>query len=499
MSDLKTRTYHGAFWSAIDAVGARLVQFIIGIILARLLLPEQFGLIGMLAIFVAIAQSLLSSGFVSALIQKKEVTAEDASSVFYFNVGISLVLAGLLSLAAPWVAEFYRQPLLTSLTRALSLVIVINSFSVVQSALLTRNMDFQIQTKISLITGVCSGGVGIVMAYRGFGVWSLIAQQLSAAFANAVFLWLLNGWRPRLLFSLASLRQMFRFGSGILASSLIGQAFQNVYHVVIGRLFTPAALGFYTRAVQLEQLPVMTLSGIVSRVAFPAFSTIQTDNIRFTRGLRKALTVLMFFAAPTMIGLAVVAEPLVIVMLTEQWLPSVPYLRLLCLVGLIAPLHVLNVNVLMAKGRSDLFLRLEIVKKSLIIASIAIVWRWGIVALIIGQLVTSVLSYLLNSYFTRKLLGYGPLRQFRDIAIYLLFALLMGGGVYSLTALSFPSRSVLLISQIVAGIAIYLLLCFVFRSSALMEVLSLLRSKLGKRDQDRDVTQPDLDEQKANT
>ena len=481
MSDLRTKTYRGAFWSAIDALGARFVQFVVGIVLARLLLPEQFGLIGMLAIFMAITQSLLNSGFGSALIQKQELTDADTSSVFYFNIVVSLVLAGILWLAAPWIAAFYSQPILTALTRALSLVIVIDAFSVVQRAVLTRNLDFKTQTRVSLAAGVGSGAIGIVMAYNGFGVWSLAVQQVSAALFRALLLWLFNTWRPRLLFSVQSLQQMFRFGSRLLVSSLLNQAFRNVHYVVIGRLFAPAALGFYTRARQMEQLPAMTLSSIVSRVAFPTFSALQADDARLKRALQKALAVLVFFNAPVMIGLAVAAEPLVLVLLTERWLPSVPYLQLLCIAGLISPLHVLNLNVLMAKGRSDLFLRLEVLKKALALISIAILWRWGIAALIIGQIVTSLLSFLLNSYYTGKFLGYGALMQIRDVGVYLLLALIMGVGVYSLTALPISGDLLLLLAQIGSGIAIYLLFCLLFQPPAFVEIWTLLRARIAER------------------
>ena len=481
MSDLKTRTYRGAFWSAIDSVGARLVQFVIGVVLARLLAPAEFGLIGMLAIFMAVSQALLSSGFVSALVQKEEVSATDSSSVFYFNIVISLVLVGLFWLAAPWVAAFYGQPILTPLTRALSLVVLVSAFSVVQSAMLTRNMDFRIQTIVSLGAGLGSGAFGIVMAYRGLGVWSLVGQQISSAVLRTTLFWILNRWRPRMIFSVKSLRRMFAFGSRILASSLLNQAFHNIYFVIIGRLFAPATLGYYTRAVHMEQLPVMTLTSTVARVAFPAFSAIQGDDGRLKRAMRKALTVLMFFSAPVMIGMAVVAEPLVVVLLTETWLPSVPYLQLLCFVGLTTPLHVLNLNVLLAKGRSKVHLRLEIIKKALVVINIALLWRWGITALITGQIAVSVIAYLMNARYTAKLVNYGAAGQFKDFVVYLVFSVVMGGAVLSLTLLPFPGELLLLLTQIATGVVIYVVLCLVFRPPAFLEVLSEVNHRLARR------------------
>lgn len=477
-SSLYKHAQDGAVWSAIDAMGARFVQFVIGVILARLLLPEQFGLIGMLAIFMAVTQALLTSGFGSALIQKKEVTQADTSSVFYFNLGIGVVLAGLLCLAAPAIARFYEEPVLTALTRVMSLVIVINAFAVVQTAMLTRAVDFRTQTKVSLLAGALSGAIGVVMAYRGFGVWSLVGQQVSNAFFHAALLWLFNRWRPGLVFSYTSLRSMFAFGSRLLISSLLNQVFMNIYYVVVGRLFSPATLGFYTRAKRLEELPSMTLSSVVTRVSFPVFSSIQDDGARLKRGLRRALTLLVFVNCPVVIGLAAAARPLIVVMLTDKWLPCVPYLRLLCGVGLLLPLQILNLNLLMAKGRSDLFLRLEIVKKIFTVVNIAVTWRWGVSALILGQIVCDLLGYYLNSYYTGRFIGYTIAQQVRDVAPYFLCAGVMGVVVYSLEYLPLKSEVLLLLAQIGVGGVLYPLLCGVLRLSAFYETWHLVAAKV---------------------
>ncbi len=479
MSDLKNRTYHGAFWSAIDAMAARLLQFVIGVILARLLLPEQFGLIGMLAIFVGVSQMLLHAGFSTALIQKSGISDTDTSSVFYFNVLMSILLAGGMYLAAPSIASFYSQPILIVLTRALSLVIVIDAFSVVQTAILTREMRFRIQTKVSLVAALLSGGVGITMAATGFGVWALVGQQLSAALARAVALWRFNTWRPRPLFCVSALRNMFRFGSRMMLSGLLNQVFQNIYYVVIGRLFSPVDLGFYTRARHIEEMPSLTLSGIVSRVSFPAFSAIQNDDERVRRAFRKALRMLAFVNAPVMIGLAVVAEPLVLVLLTERWLPAVPYLQLLCVLGIFLPYHTINLNVLMAKGRSDLFLQLEILKKVFVVISIGILWRWGIMALIAGNVLVSVLGYVVTATYLSRLVGYGLLSQLRDTVIYLLLAAIMGTFVYAMHFVEIESALLLLISQIAVGVFLYSGLCLSIRPPALFDLVDLLRSRFG--------------------
>ncbi len=481
MSDgLKRKSYRGALWSGMDALGSRAMQFIVSVILARLLLPAQFGLIGMLAIFTAIAHALLNSGFASALIQKDEVTDADTSSVFYFNIVMSAGLAAVFFAAAPWIARFYRQPLLIPLARAMSLIFVADAFSVVPGAMLSRKLDFRSQTKVSIASVVCSGTLAVGLAVRGFGVWSLVALQVSHAFFRALLLWFTGCWRPSATFSVHALRNMFRFGSRLLASALLDQTFRNLFYVVIGRLYAPALLGFYTRARHMEELPSGALTNVVSRVSFPAFSSIQNDNARLTRGLRKALQLAVLWNAPLIIGLAVVAEPLVVVLLTETWLPTVPYLQLLCIAALTLPLHSLNLTILSAKGRSDLFLRLELVKKLLVAVGILIAWRWGVAALIISEIVVSIVAFFINSYFTRKFLGYGPLRQLSDVAVYFLFGAIMGAGVYAMRTLPVASDATLLLLQVSAGITVYTLLCATFRPSAFDEAWLHIRNTLSR-------------------
>ena len=477
---LKRKAYRSTFWSAVDAFGTRGVQFVIGIVLARLLEPAQFGLLAMLTVFMAIAQSLLDSGFSAALIQKKQLSQEDASSVFYFNVVISVIMAVLMCWAAPWIAAFFRQPTLIALSRGMSLVLVINAFGAVQATLLRRNLDFKVQTQISLVSGVGSGAVGILMAYRGFGVWSLVGQQIAAAAIKSAMLWGTNRWRPGFVFCFGSLGQMFNYGMWVMLSGLLNQIFINLYDIVIGRVFSPAALGFYTRARRLEEMPSQTLSQIITRVSFPVFSAIQDDDVRLKNGLRKAISMLMFVNCPVMLGLAAVARPLVIVLLTEKWLPCVPYVQLLCVAGMLLPLHTLNLNMLMAKGRSDLFFNLEVLKKSFVVVSIWIFWRWGITALICGQIITSMLSYLLNSYYTGKFLKYPAIEQLRDVGMYIVLAAAMAGGVYWVGFWGIERPLPLLLTQVAVGAVLYPLLCWGLQLPAFREAATLLFGRLGR-------------------
>jgi teichuronic acid exporter len=471
---LKSKTLRGLFWSFCERISQQSIQFIILIILARLLLPEQFGLIGMLTFFMAIAQSLIDSGFGSALIQKKDTTYVDECSVFYFNILLGFLVAGLLCFVAPWIADFYNQPLLIPLTRVLSLNLVVNAFGLVQTTLLTKHLDFKTQLKVSVITTIFSGTIGIVMAFNGFGVWSLVAQSFTSSLFRTILLWFFNTWRPSLLFSLRAMREMFGFSSRILASGLLYTVFRNIYLLVIGRLFSPAALGFYSQAERIQQLPTENFSAIISRVTFPVFSAIQDDSNRLKSGMRKALTTMAIVNIPMMIGLAIVARPLVLVLLTERWIHSIPYLQLLCIVGLLHPLHVINLNMLVAKGRSELLLRLEIIKKILIIVSIAATYRWGIIAMIYGQIVVTVICYYLNSYYTSKLINYPIKEQVLNLAPYLIMGMVMGIGVYSVRLLQFSSKAALLLSQVLMGIVTYGVLCFCFRLDVFMEVCDML-------------------------
>ena len=476
--ELKSKTLHALFWSFLERFGQQGIQVVISIILARLLLPEEFGLIAMLTIFMAIAQSFIDSGFGQALIQKQDVTHIDECSIFYFNILVGFLAAGLLCLAAPWIATFYNQPLLVPLTYALSLNLIINAFGLVQTTLLTKHIDFKTQLKVGLIAAIISGTIGVTMAYKGFGVWSLVVQSLSSNFFRTVLLWFFNTWRPSLAFSFASLRGMFAFGSRLLASGLLDTVFRNIYLVVIGKLFSPASLGFYSRAKELQQLPVSNISSIISRVTFPVFSSVQNDKPRLKRGVRKALTMLVMINFPMMVGLAIVAKPLVLVLLTEKWLPCVPYLQLLCVAGMLYPLHVINLNVLIAQGRSDLFFRLEILKKILIVIAIAITYRWGIIAMIYGQMVTSCIAYFLNAYYTGKMLDYPITEQIQDLIPNLALAGMMGLGVYALKYASISNQLALLSAQIMTGIVLYAALCYIFRISFFMEVIEVIKSKL---------------------
>ena len=457
-------------WTVSERLSLQAVGLLISIILARLLEPSEFGLIGMLAIFTGVAQSILDSGFGSALIQKKDADQNDASSIFFFNLIVGFLLAAILSLGAPLIAKFFQQPILVQVTRVLSLSLIINAFSLVQTSLLTKAMDFRTQMKVSLIANIGSGVIGIVMAYQGFGVWALVVQIVSRSLFQAILLWFFNAWRPSLVMSLDSLKTMFSFGSKLLASGLLNTFFNNIYQTFIGRVFSVADLGFYSKGLQFEEAATHATSSALGRVLFPAMSAVQDDNQTLKKAYRKTIRLSAFLHFPLMISLWAIADPFFRLLLTDKWAPSIPYFQLMCIIGLLYPLHVLNLNILKVKGRSDLFLRLEFIKRLLVIINIAITFRWGIIGLLYGNLIDSVIAYFINSYFSGQLIDYSQWDQIKDLIPSLVSALVMGAAMYFVGLIPIEGHLLKIILQATSGIGVYYLANKLASVSELQEV-----------------------------
>jgi len=474
MASLKQKSITGMIWTVSERLGLQAVGLLISIILARLLEPSQFGLISMLAIFTAVAQSILDSGFGSALIQKKDADQTDASSIFFFNLILGVVLAGILSLAAPLIGEFFDQPTLVPITRFLSLTLIINAFSLVQTSLLTKAMDFKAQMKVSLLATIASGVIGIVMAYQGFGVWALVTQKISRSFFQAILLWVFNTWRPSFILSLTSLKTMFSFGSRLLASGLLDSIFRHLYQAFIGRVFSATSLGYYSKALSFESAATQATSGALSKVLYPALSSVQDDDQTLKKAYRKTIRLSLFIHFPLMIGLLAIADPLFRFLLTDKWSASIPYFQILCIIGLFYPLHVLNLNILKVKGRSDLFFRLEIIKKVIVIVAIAVTYRWGVMGLLYGRIATSLIGYFLNSYYSGHLIDYSQWDQIKDLMPSFVTALVMGAIMYLVGLIPTESLILKIIIQTITGISFYYLLSFRASASELKEVRSIV-------------------------
>jgi O-antigen/teichoic acid export membrane protein len=396
-------------------VGSRGIQLLVSIVLARILTPKDFGLMGMLAIFIEVSQTLINGGFNQALIQKKDADEEDYSSVFYINLLASIALYGILFFCAPLIADFYRQPILVPMTRVLAVVFIINAFAYVQQARLTKFLQFKTLMFIHIPSTVISGVISIVMAWAGFGVWSIVAQQIVMRLAYAIQLWIHSKWTPLQSFNRQRAKKLFSFGGKLMVSGLLDSAYSNIYLIVIGKFFPVDVLGYYQNARNLARTPTNTLSSVLSSVTYPAFSTIQDDNARLKAGYKRSIEQLLFWLCPISVFAGVLATPLFRFILTAKWLPAVPYFQLLCVVGILFPLNSFNLNIINVKGRSDLFLKLEIIKKVIVTIGIIATLPFGIWALVIFQAANSFIAYFINSYYSGRFIQYPMGEQIRDI------------------------------------------------------------------------------------
>lgn len=477
MSDsLKSKTVKGVVWSSIERFSTQGVQFLIMIIMARLLTPKDYGLIGMLAIFLAVAQSLIDSGFSQALIRKQDRTDVDNSTVFYFNIVVSSALYLILFIAAPFVADFYNQPELTSVMRVVCLGVILNSLAVVQRALLTVRIDFKTQAKASLSAAVISGCIGIVLAYCGFGVWSLVVQQLLNLSVNTLLLWIFSKWRPIAVFSWKSFHELFAFGSKMLASGLLDTLYRNIYPIVIGKLFSASSLGHYTRAQHFSEFPSSNVTGIIQRVTYPILCGIQDETERLEAVYRKFLKLSAFIIFPLMIGMSAVARPFIDIVLGTQWGFCGQLLQIICFAMMWYPIHAINLNLLQVKGRSDLFLRLEIIKKILGITVLCITAPFGLVVMCYGQIFNSIVALVINTYYTGKLINVGFIRQMKDLLPTLLLSLTMFGAILLVNGFIEVNMHRLVIGVLV-GIIVYASGSYIFKFKELQTLFSLIRRK----------------------
>lgn len=479
---LKQKTVSGLLWSFVDTMANQGITFIVGIILARLLSPREFGLIGMITVFIAISVSFINSGFSNALIRKKDCTDTDFSTVFYFNLVVGVLFYLILFFTAPAISQFFNEPALVRILQVLGVILIIDSLTIIQLTILTKRIDFKLQARISIIASIGSGIVAIAMAYYGFGVWALVAQKLIRQALNSLFLWLWNRWRPLLVFSIASFKELFGFGSKLLASGLIDTIYRNIYLLVIGKFFSAETLGFYTKADEFKNLPSQNLNGIIGRVTFPVLSSLQDDIPRLRNNYKILIRSIMFITFTLMMGMAAVAEPMIITLIGEKWRPSIIFLQMLSFVGMMYPLHALNLNMLQVQGRSDLFLKLEVIKKIIAVPTIVAGVIWGIKVMIAGMMVNTLIAYYLNSYWSGRKINYSFAHQVKDILPSFILALFMGIIVYILGLFLPFSYPIKLIIQIVFGALFIFAFCettkfrdYIFIKQLILEKLHSLK------------------------
>lgn len=455
---LKDKTVKGTFWSAADAFLGQGVTFLVGILLARMLTPAEYGLIGIVLIFTIILSGVVDSGFSNALIRKKDTTDDDYNTMFITNMAISIAMFLLLYISAPMIAQFFGRHELIDLCRVMGLILIIQALSITQTTILTKQIDFKTKTKASLISAVASGVVGIGMAYAGCGVWALVGQQISKSLLYTVVLWILVRWWPKMSFSKESFHYMWGFGWKLMVSGLLNNIWNQMYQVVVGKFYSAATLGQYTRSKEYANIFSSNLTAIIQRVSYPALAEVQDDTERMVMAYRKIIKVSMFITAISMVSIAAIADPLVFCLIGPQWSEAASYLPLICMSMVLYPLHALNLNMLQIQGRSDIFLVLEIVKKVIGIVPLLLGVFVNIYWMLWGVVITGVVAFFLNSYYTGKKLNYSSWMQLQDISASFTVSFIMAMAMFFLKYIPM-SYWIVLPLQLIVGAVTFFIIC----------------------------------------
>ncbi|WP_417522034.1 lipopolysaccharide biosynthesis protein [Marinobacter sp.] len=460
----------GVLWNLASMFLTRGASTIFMLFLARMLAPEAFGLVAMAAVVFELANAFINSGLGAALIRSKEVSDADLNTVFYTNLGLSLAAYAAIYAGAPYIAAFYSQPELTALVQVMGLVVFINAAKIVQSAVLSRMMDFKTQMKANTLATVVSGILAVTAGYQGWGVWSLVVQMLSQAAVSAVILWVAGNWKPSWQFSIGSFTRLFAFGRNLLAEGLLDIAFQNSYILVIGRFFSAELVGLYYLAKKISNLIANQLTQAVQQVSFPALASLQDDNAALKYKYRQIMQLMMFLVAPAMMIVAALSPALFGVILDEKWQDVVPYLQLLCIVGMIFPMHAMNINLLKVKGRSDLVLKIGLLKKTVNITLLFLAIPYGVFGIVLSQIIASFLSLLPNTYFSEKLLGYSLSMQIKDVVKPISASVLSGAFAWWLTVELQTYPLLIVFFSGLSGVALYLISCSLMRVEGFLMV-----------------------------
>ena len=476
----KKGVFSNMIWRLAERFAAQGVTLLVSIILARLLEPEVYGTVALVTIIIGVLQVFLDGGFSSALVQKKDADDLDFSSVFYFNVVFGLALYVLLYFAAPRIAAFYDNSELTAIIRVLGLTLIIYSLKSVQQAYVSRNLLFKKFFYSTLGGTIGAAVVGIYMAYKGYGVWALVAQHLFNMFVDTVILWFTVGWRPKAVFSMSRLLRLLKFGWKMLVSGLVDTLYGELRQLVIGKMYTSEDLAYYNQGKKYTETIVQNINSSISSVLFPVLANVQNDVDQVRNITRRAIKVSTFLFMPAMMGIAVCAKPLVALVFTEKWLPCVPYMRVFCFIFAFYPIHTANLSAIQAMGRSDLFLKLEIIKKIVGLTGMLLTISFGPLAMAYSMLVTSVMNQIINAWPNKKLLGYSYIEQVKDMLPQICLSLVMGGAVYAVSYMGLSDVLTLLI-QIPLGVVIYIVGSKVFHIDSFEYLVSICRQFLSAK------------------
>lgn len=479
-SKIKRHTvFKNLAWKFMERIGVQGVQFIVQIVLARLLLPNDYGLISLITIFIAIANVFVQSGFNTALIQKKDVDEVDFSSAFYLSLGVAIIMYILIFFGAPLVSNFYREPELTSVLRVLAITLFFGAFNSIQNAVVAKNMQFKNLFFSSLGAALLSGVAGISLAYLGLGVWALVFQQILSQASITIILWFTVKWRPILVFSIERVKGLFNYGSKLLASSLIDTIYGNSRSLVIGKIYNPEVLGMYNRGEQFPDLIVNNINGSIQSVMLPTLSSEQDNKERIKAIVRRSIITSSFIIFPAMVGLATIAETVIRILLTDKWLPCVPFLQISCFIYALMPIHTANLQAINAIGRSDIFLKLEIYKKVIGVIILITTIPYGVYAIALGECIGSIISSFINAYPNLKLINYSYREQLEDIMPSAIISLIMGIIIYPIKLLNI-TPIVILILQIGIGVIVYIMMAKIFKLECFKYLSSILQELLKK-------------------
>ncbi|MBP3806582.1 MAG: lipopolysaccharide biosynthesis protein [Oribacterium sp.] len=475
-NNLKSKVISGLFWKVLEQCGSQGVQFVVALILARLMTPTEYGTISLITIFITIANTFVQSGFATALVQGKDIKEEDYSSVFWISMLLALGCYLVLFAGAPWISDYYGIPVLRELVRVMGIVLFPGAIVSIQTAFVARNLRFRQLFQSTMIAVLISGAVSIALAMQGFGVWAMAAQQISYYFSLMIVMLFTVRWYPHFLFRSGRLKQLFSFGWKILASGLIDAVWQNIYGLIIGKKYSSADLGAYNRGEQFPKIIATNLSTAIQSVMLPAYSKQQDDPEMLRRMASRSIRLSAFVIFPMMAGLAAVSRPLVEILLTEKWLVAAPYLVLLAVSYAVYPIHIINLQVMNAMGRSDLFLKLELIKKTLGIVILLLSLPFGIWPMLILKVIDEYLCTVINAWPNGKLIGYGPLRQWIEVLPSLVVSVLMGAAAWSVELLRFAPVPTLIL-QMVTGVIVYLLASYIFNREPLDYIVSLVSKR----------------------
>lgn len=483
MTNLKSKTLSSLAWKFAERCGAQGIQFVVSIILARLLTPADYGLIGLITVFLAIAMVFAQSGLGQALVQHKEIDHEEFSTVFYFSMVFSIVLYLILFLCAPLIAGFYNEPKLTAIVRVLGTTVIIGAVNSVQQAYVQKTMQFK-RFFYSTLTGtLISAIIGVAMAYAGYGVWALVGQQISNQAINTVVLWFTVKWRPKFVFSVKKGLRLFSYGWKLLCSSLLDTVYNNLYSLIIGKFYSAADLGYYNRGKQFPMLLIQNINSSIDSVLFPVLSEAQDDKERLKSMVRRSIVTSTFIIFPCMAGLAAIATPLTKLLLTDKWLPAVPFIQFCCFIYAFWPIHTANLQAIKATGRSDIFLKLEIIKKTIGVIALCVSIPFGLYAMMWASCFSAVLSSFINASPNKKLLGYSYLEQVKDMLPSFLLSLVMCGTVMCFNVLNL-NAVLTMILQISVGILVYTIGAKIFKIEAFDYILNTVKKVVkGKKNE----------------